>query len=291
MADTEPMAPPAGESGSPVPGTDLRICVFGLGEAGSRLATDLAAAGAEVTAYDPAEVPTPDGITRHVHPSLAVRPADLVVAATAGVDARLALLQSLDALRPGTLYADVSTAAPGVKLAMANDAIERDVAFVDVALMSMVPGRGLGTPALAAGPGAAGLAERLNPLGAEIEPIGGMPGAASAKKLLRSVMMKGVASVLVEAVRAGAAADDLEWLWANLTTEIEGADEDWMRRLAVGSRTHARRRLDEMEAAAAMLDGLGVEPIMTRATVASLADLVAGGDLPDLPGLPDLSEN
>ena len=127
------------------------------------------------------------------------------------------------------------------------------------------------------------LADVLNPLGAEIEPMPGLPGAATAKKLLRSVLMKGAAAVLIEAVQAGAAADDLEWLWANLADELTGADEDWMRRLVEGTTVHARRRLDEMEAAARMLEDLGVEPTMTRSTVTSLDRILEGDDVPELP--------
>lgn len=264
-------------------GPDLRVCLFGLGEAGSLLAGDLIAAGAVVSAYDPADVPTPEGVVRRVHPALAVRPVDLVVAATAGLDARLALLQAIDAIEPDTVYADLSTAAPGVKMGLADEASQRDLAFVDVALMGMVPGRGLSTPALASGAGAARLAELLNPLGARVEPITGLPGAASVKKLLRSVMMKGVAAVVLEAMRAGVAADDLDWLWDHLVGELEGADESWVRRLIEGSGVHAVRRLDEMEAAVAMLEGMGVEPTMTRSTVASLEDLAVDGEIPELP--------
>ncbi len=260
--------------------------MFGLGEAGGLLATDLVGAGVTVSAYDPAGVPTPAGVTRRVHPALAVRPVDVVVGATGGGEARLALLQAIDAMPAGTLYADVSTSSPGLKLHLADEAVQRDLQFVDVALMSMVPGNGLGTPALAAGLGADRLADLLNPLGGRVEPIDGPPGSATAKKLLRSVLMKGTASLLVEAVRAGAAADDLAWLWNNLADELDGAGEPWMRRLVAGSRLHARRRLGEMEAAASMLETLGVEPTMTRATVASLADLVDGAGVPDLP--PDL---
>ncbi|MEM9564318.1 MAG: DUF1932 domain-containing protein [Actinomycetota bacterium] len=275
----------SGQSGSPG-GTGLRVCLFGLGEAGGLLATDLVDAGVAVSAYDPAEVPTPAGVTRRVHPALAARPVDVVVGATGGGEARLALLQAIDAMAPGTLYADVSTSSPGLKLHLADEAVQRDLKFVDVALMSMVPGNGLATPALAAGLGAGRLADLLNPLGARVEPIDGPPGSATAKKLLRSVLMKGTASLLVEAVRAGAAADDLAWLWNNLADEFDVAGEPWMRRLVAGSRLHARRRLGEMEAAAAMLETLGIEPTMTRATVASLTDLVAGAGIPDLP--PDL---
>ncbi len=261
----------------------LTVCLFGLGEAGSHLARDLVRAGADVAAYDPAEVATPPGVERRLHPALAVRRAEVVLAATAGTEAKLALLQAADAISPGALYADVSTARPGLKLELAEEAAGREIEYADVALMAMVAGRGLATPALASGPGAQRLAETLNPMGAAVEPIVGPPGAASGKKLLRSVMMKGTAAVLIEAVRAGAAADDLAWLWANLSLEIDRADSAWLLRLADGTRIHAERRLAEMQGAVDLLESLGVEPMMTRATVASLAELVDGLDIPGLP--------
>lgn len=258
------------------------ICVFGLGEAGSLISADLVAAGAQVTAFDPAEVPTPDGVERFVHPALAVHGADLVLGVTAAADAELALLQSLEAVASDAAYADLSTASPELKQELAGYAAGRDLPFADVALMSMVPGNGLATPSLVAGTAAFHYCAIINSLGGQAQTIDGPPGAASAKKLLRSVMMKGTAAVLIEAVRAGAAADDLEWLWVNLADELSSADEPWMRRLVAGSKNHARRRTGEMEAALAMLDGLGVPSIMTAATIESLTELV-DGEVPELP--------
>ena len=46
--------------------------------------------------------------------------------------------------------------------------------------------------------------------------------------------------------------------------------EPLLDRLLSGSATHAERRLDEMEAAAAYLDELGVEPRVSRAAAAWL---------------------
>lgn len=255
-----------------------------MGEAGSLLATDLHKAGADVSAYDPDDVLTPDGVSRFVHPSLAVRPADLVLSVTSGVDAKLALLQSLEAIRSDAVYADLSSGSPQMKVDLAEYAAKRDLDFADVALMAMVPGNGLATPSLAAGSGADRYTETLNELGGRVETVGGPPGTAAAKKLLRSIMMKGTAAVMVEAVRAGAAIDDLEWLWSNLSAEVGGADERWMRRLVTGSKTHAERRKAEMEAAAELLGDLDVPSVMTRATVESLAQLI-DGDLPELPDL------
>lgn len=260
----------------------LTICVFGLGEAGSLLSADLAAAGATVNAFDPVEVGTPEGVTRFVHPALAVRSADLVLGLTGGADAKLALLQALDAIRGDAVYADASTGSPELKNELATIAARRRLALADVALMAGVPGLGLATPCLVSGVAAERCAELINQLGGQMEAIPGPPGAAAAKKLIRSVMMKGVAAVLIESLEAGAALDDVEWLWENLTAEITAADRSWLRRMVTGSKTHAARRIHEMEAAEGMLADLAVPSPMTQATIQSLTRLLEV-DLPELP--------
>lgn len=260
----------------------LNICIFGLGEAGSLLAADLTEAGAELHAFDPAEVGTPEGVERFVHPSLAVRNADLVLAVTGGAESKLAMLQSIDAIRPDAVYADLSTSSPASKNELAALAGHRNLDFADVALMSNVPGSGLATPCLVAGSGADRCVSLVNQLGGQMEAIDGPPGAAAAKKLIRSVMIKGTAAVLIEALEAGAALDDIEWLWQNITAEVSAADRSWLKRLVTGSKTHAKRRLHEMEAAAEMLDGLEVPAPMTRGTIESLTRLL-DVDPPELP--------
>lgn len=263
----------------------MRICVFGLGEAGSLIAADMAKAGAEVVGFDPLEVVTPPGVHRVAHPALAARNAEVIMAITAESDSRLAMLQAVEAIRPETLYADLSTSSPQIKLELEAVAKRKDIGFADVALLAMVPGHGLATPSLASGPGAHRYADIVNQLGGYVEPLAAATGVAAGRKLLRSVMMKGFAAVVLEAASAGAAADDLSWLWRNLTNEVERADEDWLRSLALGSRSHARRRRDEMESASDMLRALGVEPTMTEATTRSLERLMA--DEINVPELPD----
>ena len=263
----------------------MRICLFGLGEAGALFAADLVAAGADVIGFDPADVPTPSGVKRVVHPALAVRNAELIMAMTSAADSKLAMLQAIEAIPPGAVYADLATSSPTVKLDLEAMAERKNFAFADVALLSMVPGHGLATPSLASGPGAARYADIVNEFGGYVEPLAAETGVAAGRKLLRSVMMKGFAAVILEAVEAGSAADDLSWLWRNLSVEIERADEDWLRRMVLGSKLHARRRHDEMVSATAMLEALGVNPTMTAATTASLAGLLE--DEAELPELPD----
>jgi 3-hydroxyisobutyrate dehydrogenase-like beta-hydroxyacid dehydrogenase len=248
------------------------------------MAADLARAGAEVVGFDPADVATPRGVHRALHPALAVRNADLIMSLTAESDSRLAMLQAIEAVRPDTVYADLATSSPQIKLELEAFATRKSIGFADVALLAMVPGKGLSTPSMASGPAAHRYADIVNQFGGYVEPLTAATGVAAGRKLLRSVMMKGMAAVVLEAVRAGAAADDLTWLWSNLTTEIEQADEDWLRHLVLGSRTHAERRRNEMTSAAAMLRALGVEPVMTTSTARSLGNLATGEiGLPELP--------
>lgn len=143
----------------------LRITVFGLGKAGSVIAADLARTGAEVHGYDPAPVPTPEGVIRHDAPGPAVEGSRMVLAITASVDAEEAMTQALHEIGQGTIYADLSTAPPSLKVDLSEVAAHHEIDLVDVALMGTVPGSDLATPSLASGPGAARYAAVMNSLG------------------------------------------------------------------------------------------------------------------------------
>lgn len=260
-----------------------KMTVFGLGEAGSRIAADLAAAGVAVRAYDPADVGTPAGVNRFDDPKAAVSGAGVVLGVTASFDAPGALQQALDVLEEGTLYADLSTGSASLKAELASLAASKDIEFADVALMSTVPGKGLKVPALTSGPGADRFVSTMAPLGMPVSKVSSKPGDAATRKLLRSVMMKGLAGVVVEAMRAGEQAGCADWLWQNLADQITAADGALLSRLVNGTGIHSLRRRHEMEAAQALLEDLGVDPVMTRATVENLRRIPDDG----MPAIPE----
>lgn len=262
----------------------MRIAVFGLGEAGSLYAGDLVAAGAEVHGFDPASVATPEGVMRHDDPVSAVDEADVVMALTAASDSTTALTQAIDAIPRSAVYADCATAASGLKRRLAATADDAGLAFVDVALMAPVPGTGLRTPALASGSGARHFVDLMAPLGMTITDDGDEAGRAAARKLLRSVVMKGFAALIIESMDAARAAGLTDETWENLAEQFTAADEALLRRLVEGTEPHALRRLHEMEATAELLAELGVDPVMTRGTVESLRRIEAGeATVPELP--------
>jgi 3-hydroxyisobutyrate dehydrogenase-like beta-hydroxyacid dehydrogenase len=252
------------------------IAVLGLGEAGGAIAGDLAAAGAVVRGYDPA-VRAPDGVVRTGGEAAAAAGADLVLSVNSAHDAAGALRAGVAGCRPGAVWADLNTASPELKRRLDGVAREHGVRFADVAIMAPVPGRGLRTPMLASGDAAAEVADVLRPLGATVEVLPDGPGAAAARKLLRSVFFKGLAAAVVESLEAARAAGCEGWLRDDITAELTRASADTVERLVTGTHRHAVRRAAEMSAAATMLTELGVPPAVASASRDLLERLSARG--------------
>lgn len=248
-----------------------RIALLGLGEAGSEIARDLVAAGADVSGYDPKGIVV-EGVDQRGSEAEAVADADLVLSANSSHDALPALTNAQPALRPGTIWADLNTASPGGKVALA-EAAGPDVPVVDVALMSPVPGKGLRTPMVVSGEAAQRYAELLGALGADVTVQPGPVGEAISRKLLRSVFYKGLAAAVVEALAGGEAAGCADWLRANISAELVSFDAATIDRLVDGTHRHARRRADEMTASAQQLTELGVSPRIATAARDLLVEL------------------
>lgn len=255
----------------------LRVCVFGLGEAGSEIASDLADAGADVTGYDPAPVSTPHGVRRFDDPHRAVDSVDVVLAITSAADAPRALDQAIMDIPSGCHYADLATASPALERDLESTASVAGIAFTDVALMGTVPGRGIRTPAIASGISAESFARAMGTVGMDVRVVGDEAGVAATHKLLRSVFVKGLTAVLIEAMEAAEAAGLAEETWSTIVDQVSSADEDFLVRLMEGTETHAARRLDEMEAAVSLLRDLGIRPTMTASTVATLHEILERG--------------
>jgi 3-hydroxyisobutyrate dehydrogenase-like beta-hydroxyacid dehydrogenase len=252
------------------------IAVLGLGEAGSAIAADLASAGARVLGFDPAQSP-PDGVESAATAGEAAAPASAVLSVNSASVALEVAEAVAPALQDGALYADLNTGAPALKRALAETVEGRGAAFADVALMEPVPDWGARTPALASGSGAVLFAATFGDFGMPVTTVGDEPGAAAARKLTRSVFMKGQAAAIGEALAAAERLGCEEWLYADIESTLTRADGRLLSRLIEGSRRHAERRGEEMAAAVAMLDELEVEPRIASASEAWLRSLAAAG--------------
>lgn len=244
------------------------VTVIGLGEAGATYAAALHAAGHKVTGFDPVAPTAPAGVTRAATAAEACIGADIVLVMTGAAAARSVAGECLPVLETGSCYADFTSSSPGVMQELGQ--LPSKAAFADVAILGPVSALGERTPLMVSGKGAQAVARLLSPLGVDVEIADGEPGAAMAHKLLRSVLMKGLASVVVEAVTAGRAAGLEEWIRAQIANQLAGDGQAVIDRFLTGTAKHAVRRSKEMRDTASYLGDLGVPAEMTTASAAAL---------------------
>jgi 3-hydroxyisobutyrate dehydrogenase-like beta-hydroxyacid dehydrogenase len=245
---------------------DPVVAVLGLGEAGSILAGDLGDRGVDVVAWDPAVSGTPGSVRRAPDARSAVHGSSVILSInTAG--SALGVAGSVSSiLRPGQLFADLNTMAPHAKRKVAAVVEGSEALFADVALMGPVPRRRLGTPVMVSGSGAGSFAAIFEPLGVPVTLLGPEAGAASERKLVRSVFMKGMAAAVAEAAAAAERLGFLADAIADMECTLADADGALVARLLDGSVDHSVRRAAEVRAAICMLESVGVTPRISMAT-------------------------
>lgn len=258
------------------------MAFIGLGEAGSEIARDVVAAGHSVRAWDtdperlrPGVLPTGVEVAASNH--AAVAGADIVLSVNWASQAEVAAREAAQVLRPGQLYAELNTGSPAMKRAVAAIVAPTGALFVDVALMSPVPGLGARTPMLLSGPGAHEYLAFIQPFGTSAATVDDQPGSAATRKLLRSIFYKGVASAVVESFTAAQSLGLGEWVRGQFNTMLP--DDELIDRLIDGTHRHAKRRSEEMEAARAMVADLGLPPFMAQGA-RDLMRTITAGDYP-----------
>lgn len=172
-------------------------------------------------------------------------------------------------LAPGALWCDGNSVAPETKRAAAAAIDAAGGHYVDMAVLAPVDPAALRVPLLLAGEHAAEAETRLRALGfTSIRIVGSEIGHASAIKMIRSVMVKGIEALTDEMMQAAEAAGVADEVLASL--DASEKPEPWAVRAAYNRErmaTHGARRAAEMEQSAATLSALGIEPVMTRGTV------------------------
>jgi 3-hydroxyisobutyrate dehydrogenase-like beta-hydroxyacid dehydrogenase len=136
-------------------------------------------------------------------------------------------------------------------------------------------------PLLLSGAAASDAAKALADLGfVKVQIVGDDIGLASATKMVRSVMIKGIEALTAEMIMAADAAGVKDGVLASLGGDwAQKADYNLDRMLA-----HGTRRAAEMEEVAQTLRELGMEPLMTAGTVQrqrAMGALLAGAPMPE----------
>lgn len=258
-------------------GSELKtVAMIGLGEAGRAIAADLVVAGVHVRGWDPVvkEVPRVEVMATAQDAVVGV---PLILSVNSAKAATRVVSDLLPVLQPGQLFADLNTGSPALKQKLGELVAQAGADFVDIALMKPVPGNGVRTPSLASGAGAHRFVNLMAPLGMPVDYVDANPGSAAARKLLRSIFIKGLHAAFLEGY---ATADKLgwtDWYLGEVGTGLDALDAKSIDRILNGSRLHAVRRTDEMEAAANLVREVGLTPRVTVAAADILRELAHSG--------------
>ncbi|HJS19097.1 MAG TPA: NAD(P)-binding domain-containing protein [Anaerolineales bacterium] len=248
------------------------IAILGIGEAGGTLAHDLIARGVQVRGWDPEPRNIPDGLHFASSNPDAASGANVILSVNWARVAVDVATEVAPVLQPSQLYTDMNTAAPQLKRDIAAIIEKTGAFFVDAALMDPVPPKGLRTQVYASGSGAELFAEKMTPLGMPVTYLDREAGNAATHKLVRSIMYKGVAAVIMECLEAADSLNMTEYARAQMLKIIY--DEAMIDRLVSGSIKHAKRRVEEMEAVVEMLNSIGVSSFTSQASIKRLKEIM-----------------
>ncbi len=255
-----------------------KIAIVGFGEAGSILGEDLAARGCEVRTYDilfdaaPSREPLLEKARRvrvQAAASLkeAVQGADLVISAVTASSSSEVAGNAGKVLRVGQIFLDINSCSPATKRTNAQQVQVSGADYVEAAVMAPVPPQRLQVPMLLGGRRANEVAVALNALGMSATAICEELGVASAVKMCRSIVIKGLEALAVESLlaarRFGAEQQVLTSLQA--TYPQMGWQETLPDYLISRVAEHGRRRAAEMREVAHTLQDVGMEPVMALA--------------------------
>ncbi len=276
-----------------------RLGLLGFGEAAGRLAKDFSQAGfTSILGYSRSGAKAQPGDPIHQRAQAAgvtlvktvgtlAKKSDIIIAMTPGKSALPALKKIRKYLRPDHLYVDASSNSAH-NMEQAAALVGTAAKFVDASIMGPVDIMGIKVPFVASGPHAAVFRDLMVPHGMVINVVGANPGDASAMKLIRSVLMKGLAGLLLETMEAARRRNILDEVIEDCSVTFNDIPfQKIIRRYIGGTAVHCERRIHEMKECLELLHEMGSSDRNTRNTIAMLRDMVKMGMPEKFPVEPD----
>jgi 3-hydroxyisobutyrate dehydrogenase-like beta-hydroxyacid dehydrogenase len=269
----------------------MRIAIIGYGEVGRILAEDLTPHGHAVSAYDvKLEREAGNALREHAGKSgvvlasshtAAVVGAELVLSAVTASQAVAVAQAVAPAVGSGSFFLDFNSASPGAKCRAAELVNAAGGRYVEAAVMSSIPPYRIKVPMLLGGPHAAELLPMLDGLGFAAKVVDERLGVASATKMCRSVMIKGLEAMIIESFTTARHYGVEVAVIASLHETFPGID--WEKQAAYFFQRvieHGRRRSEEVREVAVTVQEAGLTPWSAAGTAerqAWVADLADAG--------------
>ena len=249
----------------------MNVALLGYGEVGRILAEDLRAGGHGVRVFD-VKLASAAGDPLRAHASTrqvalaeshadAAIAAELIVSAVTASQTVAAAEACTGGLPAGCLFLDLNSASPGAKRRAAAAVTHAGGRYVEGAVMTSVPPHRIKVPVLLGGPHAALSLPVLAALGFSATVASDQLGVASATKMCRSVMIKGLEAMVLESFTAARHYGVEDALLASLHETFPGVA--WEKQATYFfQRTieHGRRRAEEMREAAVTVGEVGLLP-------------------------------
>ena len=259
---------------------DSRIGFVGFGEAGYHLAKGFREVGVKhISAFD-INTHTPNlgerirqrasetRIDLVPSPETLTEKSDILLSVVTADAALIAALQMIPFLGARHFYADLNSVSPETKRSIGESINPTGARFVEAAVMAPVPAHNHRVPILIAGHAAHSLAELLVPIGMRLDVVSDRIGAASAVKMCRSVVVKGLEALLLECALGAVHYNADDRVFASLEESYPGINWKELAGYAMSRVVeHGGRRAREMEQVAETLRAAGIEPVMSEATV------------------------
>ena len=271
--------------------TFRQVCLIGYGEVGRILAEDLRAQALAVTAFDiklrgEAGEPLREhalqyGVELAASHVDAVARADLVISAVTASQAVQVAEDCAPGLMPGSFFLDFNSASPGAKQRAAEFVSGVGGRYVEGAVMTSVPPYRIKVPLLLGGPDAQALMPALRGMGFAPRFVSASLGVASATKMCRSVMIKGMEAMVIESLTTARHYGVEDAVLASLAETFPGID--WETQAAYFFQRvieHGRRRSEEVREVAQTVREAGLTPWSASGTAdrqAWMADLADAG--------------
>lgn len=265
------MSAPAQPSGASADPKRWHIGFVGYGEVGRILSEDLRAQGLAVSAFDIKLGTAAEAPLRAHAARFGVELADSAARLAAQVDFIISAVTASQAvavaeacagtIRPDVLFLDFNSASPGAKQRAGAIIDAAGGRYVEGAVMTSLPPYRIRVPLLLGGAHARALQSLLTPLGFDAKAVSDRLGVASATKMCRSVMIKGLEAMVIESFTTARAYGVEREVLASLAETFPGIDWEqqgdyfFMRVIQ-----HGRRRAEEMREAAATVREAGLAP-------------------------------
>jgi 3-hydroxyisobutyrate dehydrogenase-like beta-hydroxyacid dehydrogenase len=212
---------------------------------------------------------------------------NLVISAVTASNTLAVAQEAARFIRAGAIFLDLNSASPGTKQKAAAAIDGAGAHYVEAGVMTSVPPYGIKVPMLLGGAKAHALAQALGQWGMDAKAVSDRLGVASAIKMCRSVMIKGLEALVIESYATARQYGVEDHVLPTLQETFPSID--WQQQGAYFfSRVvqHGKRRAEEMREAANTVREAGFEPFMGEAIADKqqwVADAAKAGVFDGLP--------